>query len=540
MLPVTIALGLINLSLVINSLFGTLVSDEAPAAIDKAFRIYQLPQGLFSISIATILFPTLARFAARGARDDLRRTMANGVRQISLLLIPSAVLMAVLAEPITRLIYQRGVFGPEATELTSTALFWWSISLPFQGVSLLFSRTFFSLQRPWATTALSGVNLLVNAALAAALYGPLEIAGIVIGTVAGTVVMCVAQGWLLRGELGGVEGGAHAGRQRAHADRGRTAGRRGLRRLVRAGRARSGAQFLAQLLAVLGAIAAGVAVYGAAVWVLRVPEARQIRDLLVSRRRPRGKEALMSPDEKMDVEEQIECLNVALRLQHRSVLHVLDHRRERDRARVPGPRRQNDEARAVGARGRHAPGREDHRSRRRADHRRWPSSSFTPDPAKALERLIEYECEALEALQAAIEPTGREAASEAVEHRLEHMIMRKQEQVDYLLRAQRRPASPNFRRPAPRSPRPPTRTRARRRSALRARARSSPTSPRSCAPASARSPCRSRGPSRPPGGTPRGEPDLVPDRGHVAKVLADPLVARVWLGAPGVVRRSPG
>ena len=83
MLPVTIALGLINFSLLINSLFGTLVSDEAPAAIDKAFRIYLLPQGLFSISIATILFPTLARFAARGARDDLRRTMANGVRQIA-------------------------------------------------------------------------------------------------------------------------------------------------------------------------------------------------------------------------------------------------------------------------------------------------------------------------------------------------------------------------------------------------------------------------------------------------------------------------
>ena len=103
MLPVTIALGLINLSLLINSLFGTLVSEQAPAAIDKAFRIYQLPQGLFSISIATILFPTLSRFAARGARDDLRRTMGNGVRQICLLLIPSAVLMAVLAEPITRL-----------------------------------------------------------------------------------------------------------------------------------------------------------------------------------------------------------------------------------------------------------------------------------------------------------------------------------------------------------------------------------------------------------------------------------------------------
>ena len=148
----------------------------------------------------------MSRFAARGARDDLRRTMGSGVRQICLLLIPSAVLMAVLAEPIVRLVYQRGAFGPEATDLTSTALVWWSISLPFQGVSLLFSRTFFSLQQPWATTALAGVNMLVNAGLAAALYGPFGIAGIVLGTVVGTLVMCIAQGWILRKELAGIEG----------------------------------------------------------------------------------------------------------------------------------------------------------------------------------------------------------------------------------------------------------------------------------------------------------------------------------------------
>src|SRR5688572_10002523 len=66
-------------------------------------------------------------------------------------------------------------------------------------------------------------------------------------------------------------------------------------------------------------------------------------------------------------------------------------------------------------------------------------ASFTPDPADAINQLIDDEGETLEGLQAAIERTGREAASEAVEHRLEHMIMRKQEQVDYLLRAQRRP-----------------------------------------------------------------------------------------------------
>src|SRR4029078_4769484 len=88
MLPVTISLRLINIKLLVNSLFGRLVSDQAPAGIDKAFRIYMLPQGIFSVAVSTVLFPTLARFAARGALDDLRATMANRRRQIILLLTP--------------------------------------------------------------------------------------------------------------------------------------------------------------------------------------------------------------------------------------------------------------------------------------------------------------------------------------------------------------------------------------------------------------------------------------------------------------------
>jgi putative peptidoglycan lipid II flippase len=283
MLPVTLALGMINLSLLINSLVGTLVSDQAPAAIDKAFRIYQLPQGLFSISIATVLFPTLSKLAARGARDDLRMTMANGMRQIALLLIPSAILMAVLAEPITRLVYQRGEFGPEATDLVATAMVWWSISLPFQGISLLFSRTFFGLQQPWATTALAVANMVVNAAVAFALYKPLGIAGIVIGTVAGTLVMTVAQGWLLRGQLGGIDGA-------------RTLA--AVLKMLAAGAVLAavsygawwalddllGTSLIAQVLAVGAGIGSGIAVYAVGVWVLRIPEAHQVGRLLRPRR----------------------------------------------------------------------------------------------------------------------------------------------------------------------------------------------------------------------------------------------------------------
>ncbi|HWN73998.1 MAG TPA: murein biosynthesis integral membrane protein MurJ, partial [Solirubrobacterales bacterium] len=117
MLPVTISLGLINFNLLINSFFASFVSHQAPAAIDKAFRIYQLPQGIFSVAIATVLFPTLARFANAGEIDNLRATMANGMRQILFILLPAAAALLVLSEPMIRLVYERGEFTSEQTTL---------------------------------------------------------------------------------------------------------------------------------------------------------------------------------------------------------------------------------------------------------------------------------------------------------------------------------------------------------------------------------------------------------------------------------------
>jgi putative peptidoglycan lipid II flippase len=204
MLPVTISLGLINFNLVINSFFGSLVSNQAPAAIDKAFRIYQLPQGIFSVAIATVLFPTLARFANAGEMDDLRATMANGMRQILFVLVPAAAAILVLSEPMIRLVYQRGEFDPAETEVVSTALFWFAFSLPTNGLFLLLTRTFFSLQRPWVPTAIALGNLVLTAGAAWALYD-LGVGGIVASTAIATAASVVAQGVILRRLLDGLE-----------------------------------------------------------------------------------------------------------------------------------------------------------------------------------------------------------------------------------------------------------------------------------------------------------------------------------------------
>lgn len=205
MLPVTLSLGLINFNQLINSFFGSLVSVQAPAAIDKAFRIYQLPQGIFSVAIATVLFPTLARFANKGEMTNLRATLANGMRQILFVLVPAAAAILALSDPMIRLVYQRGAFHPHETVIVGTALFWFAFSLPTNGVYLLQTRTFFSLQRPWQATALAVIDLVVSGVAALVLYKPFGVGGIVAGTGVGTSATVFAQAYILRRKFGGLE-----------------------------------------------------------------------------------------------------------------------------------------------------------------------------------------------------------------------------------------------------------------------------------------------------------------------------------------------
>jgi putative peptidoglycan lipid II flippase len=172
MVPVMLGLGLIN----VNAVIGTVVAAKAidptiaPNAIDKAFRIYMLPQGMFSVAVATVLFPSLARLATRGDMAGFRDTVARGLRQINFLLVPAAAASIVLAEPIVRLLYERGAFDPSETEVVAGALAAFSIGLTFNGMMLMLNRGFFSLQQPWIPTVIALATLGLNVALYAIFY----------------------------------------------------------------------------------------------------------------------------------------------------------------------------------------------------------------------------------------------------------------------------------------------------------------------------------------------------------------------------------
>ena len=211
MLPVTIGIGLINFNLVVNTFFAARFVDPnlAPSAIDAAFRIYMLPQGMFAVAVATVLFPRLSRLAARQDTDGFRDTVSRGLRQIGFLLIPASAVSAVLAEPIVRLLYERGQFEADQTPIVASALAAFALGLTFNGTMLMLNRAFFSLQSPWLPTAIALGNLGLNVVLNAALYR-VGVWGIPLATsivnIAGTLALLA----FIRRRLGRVDGTAIA------------------------------------------------------------------------------------------------------------------------------------------------------------------------------------------------------------------------------------------------------------------------------------------------------------------------------------------
>src|SRR3954447_609220 len=209
MIPVTLGLGLINVNALIDTLFASRLIDPdlAPTAIQKAFLVYMLPQGMFSVAIATVLFPTLSRLASRGDMRGFGETVSRGLRQIAFLLAPTAVVSAVLAEPIIRILYQRGAWSPAQTPVVAAALAAFSAGLVFNGAMLMLNRGFFSLQENWLPTAVALGNLGLNAALDFAFYR-FGTWGIPLATAVSNVVASGVLLVLMRRRLGRIGGAA--------------------------------------------------------------------------------------------------------------------------------------------------------------------------------------------------------------------------------------------------------------------------------------------------------------------------------------------
>jgi putative peptidoglycan lipid II flippase len=143
-----------------------MIKDGPVMWLNNSFRLIQLPLGLFGVAVATITLPAMSRLATEGVSEGFKVTLARGLKLVFLMTLPSAVGMALLAQPIIALIYQRGNFTAEDTNMTALALRTYAWGLVFYSGIKVLQPAFYAIERRYIPLLVScaavGVSAVCN------------------------------------------------------------------------------------------------------------------------------------------------------------------------------------------------------------------------------------------------------------------------------------------------------------------------------------------------------------------------------------------
>ena len=162
MAPATLGVAAVQVNVVVNSSFASLISDGALSWLSYAFRLMQLPIGVFGVAVATTALTHLSGDAARGDWDSLSLTLRRGLRMVLFLTVPSTVGLALLGVPIIRLIFQHGRFSPHATQETARALTGYAVGLVAYAAIKVVAPAFYAIGRTRVPVAASVVAVAAN------------------------------------------------------------------------------------------------------------------------------------------------------------------------------------------------------------------------------------------------------------------------------------------------------------------------------------------------------------------------------------------
>lgn len=166
--PALVGAGVLQLNLLVSRALAFGIDDKSLTHYYVANRVTELPVGLFSVSVAAVIFPALATAWAQGDRAALGRNYARGTRLVMAINIGAAVALAALARPILELLFQYGRFGIDDVRESATLLVLFSASMPFYALSALTSRALNVAGRTDATLVAAVHALVVNAVLSLA------------------------------------------------------------------------------------------------------------------------------------------------------------------------------------------------------------------------------------------------------------------------------------------------------------------------------------------------------------------------------------
>jgi len=206
MFPTVLGVAVFQINVVTSGALAFFVGDYVRAALNYADRLMELPMGIFGVSVATYALPTLSALYAQEKMDDFKQSLSDALRLLWFLTIPAAVGLMVLAEPIIRLLFERGKFDAVATGHAAFALLFLAPSLICYSTVNVLARAFYAMQDTKTPMKIGVMSMIVNVFLAAVLMWWLKEGGLALANTLSSAMNALALMTALRRRIGGFGG----------------------------------------------------------------------------------------------------------------------------------------------------------------------------------------------------------------------------------------------------------------------------------------------------------------------------------------------
>jgi len=197
MAPTLLGSAIYLINIAVSRFIGLSLNDQAVSVLNWATRVMELPIGVFAAAISTVVFPLIARHAARAEWGMFGKDYHKGLRLVMVINVPAAVGLALLSEPIVRLLFQRGQFQAADTALMSPILAVYALGLPFLSFTSVALRGFYALKDTATPVRAAAVSFVTNLFLSILLMHWFSTVGLALASNLAVLV----QAWFLQTRL---------------------------------------------------------------------------------------------------------------------------------------------------------------------------------------------------------------------------------------------------------------------------------------------------------------------------------------------------
>lgn len=202
MLPILLSLGAVQLNNSIDNFFALSLGAGNTTALTLSWRVANLPLGVFSVAIITVLYPLISRQAAGNDIKAVKESFSLGIREIGYMMVPAAAGLVILSYPIIKVLFEHYNFGPADTAKVSSILIFHSLGLVFFGLLMILNRIFYAFKNVKTPLKVAAVSIVINLLLDWVLIRFMDVGGLALSTTLVALFNVVVLLVLLRKKVG--------------------------------------------------------------------------------------------------------------------------------------------------------------------------------------------------------------------------------------------------------------------------------------------------------------------------------------------------